>query len=173
MKIAFLVAMLLLVAASASGQVVQTKSLISAGGTHSASGTMTMSSNLGDVITGPSADGATEVWSGFWAPDPLSIVGVETPVLAVRNFIGWPTPNPARNTVQIEFGTRQPGTTEATVYDVQGRRVVQLGAPNAPGVYQLHWDLRDAVGRAVANGLYFLRLATPGQTQTRRLIIIR
>jgi hypothetical protein len=42
-----------------------------------------------------------------------------------------------------------------------------------PGAYNLTWDGRDDLGRAVAPGVYFIRMEAASQTATRKLIRLR
>ena len=40
----------------------------------------------------------------------------------------------------------------------------------APGNYRVHWDGRDDTGRAIAAGIYYMRLQTPTHHQTRVVV---
>ncbi len=43
----------------------------------------------------------------------------------------------------------------------------------APGKYPFEWDLRNANGERVGPGVYFLRLSTPRDVITRKILIER
>ena len=61
-----------------------------------------------------------------------------------------------------------------TVHDVQGRRVRGLLAEGLdPGRYSVYWNGRDEGGRAVASGVYFVRMEAGAVSQTRKLVKIR
>ncbi len=62
---------------------------------------------------------------------------------------------------------------ELHVFDVQGRRVrTLLDEPVAPGPVTVEWQGRDDAGRPLATGLYILRLAAVGKTESRRVLLV-
>ncbi len=82
-------------------------------------------------------------------------------------------PNPFNG--EIQLGVRVDGTTAATlwVFDLLGQRVRALGHV-APGpVTSRSWDATDDAGRAVASGVYLLRLQAGAETVYRRVLLIR
>jgi hypothetical protein len=68
-------------------------------------------------------------------------------------------PNPARGVTDVQFELAEAQALDVLVFDVAGRlaRDVQSGAM-APGSHDVPWDGRDASGRRVASGVYFLRV---------------
>jgi flagellar hook assembly protein FlgD len=59
------------------------------------------------------------------------------------------------------------------VHDLAGRKVRSLiSGVVAAGERDVTWDLRDAAGARVADGIYFLRLAVDGGTITRRVAVV-
>jgi hypothetical protein len=84
-----------------------------------------------------------------------------------------PLPNPARALARLAFSVPG-GVMRLEVLDIQGRRMRTLAAGAiAAGRYQHGWDLRDDAGRAVAPGLYLLRLEAAGNSLTRRLLVLQ
>jgi FlgD Ig-like domain/Putative serine esterase (DUF676) len=79
-------------------------------------------------------------------------------------------PHPFRGAAEITFRIPVLGRARVTIHDILGRtlRTLFSGDSGAEG-QQLHWDGRDAAGRAVPAGLYFVRLETAGGSITRRL----
>ena len=60
------------------------------------------------------------------------------------------------------------------VYDLTGRLCRTLTAgKQTPGCHDLVWNLRDNRGCQAASGIYFCRLETSSQTQTRKLVVQR
>lgn len=58
------------------------------------------------------------------------------------------------------------------VFDLQGRRVRRLADRRLPaGATVIGWDGRDDGGRRVRGGLYFVRLVTPQESHTARVVI--
>jgi hypothetical protein len=63
---------------------------------------------------------------------------------------------------------------ELTVLDLRGRFVRGWGGVVLPaGEHSVDWDLRDADGRALAPGRYFVRLAAGRVRLVRPVILIR
>jgi hypothetical protein len=66
------------------------------------------------------------------------------------------------------------GSADVAVYDVLGRRVRELARGTFEGRQQvIRWDGRDDSGRVVANGAYFLRLRSGGETHSLRIVVAR
>ena len=83
-------------------------------------------------------------------------------------------PNPFNPKTEIRFGLRHSGHASMTVFDVRGRKVVQLlSEPLEAGHHAVTWTGRDDHGRGVASGVYFVRLSS-GRTQlTQRMLLLR
>ena len=57
------------------------------------------------------------------------------------------------------------------VFNVLGQRVTRLvDRTLAAGRHDVRWDGRDAGGRTVANGIYYLRLTAEGLHQSRKVV---
>jgi flagellar hook assembly protein FlgD len=60
------------------------------------------------------------------------------------------------------------------VYDVLGRRIRTLvDERRRAGPHRTVWRGRNALGRKVASGVYFLRLRAGETTATRKVVIVR
>lgn len=166
---------LIMQARPTKADVTQTKTLISSGGVHSAAGSLTMSSNVGDVIAGHSTGGTSDVWHGFYAPAPQQVVGVDNePRITFISFLGRISPNPARVSAVIEFGNAVRQPVELSLYDVSGRRVRQLHSGDLhAGVFRTQWDLRSDAGQTVSAGVYFVRLSTRDFRGADRMVVVR
>ena len=82
-----------------------------------------------------------------------------------------PSTNPFRDATVLSFSLATAGTPELSVYGIDGRRVRTLAAgARAPGVYHVTWDGRDTRGRAMAPGVYYVRLAAGRRTFTTTLV---
>jgi hypothetical protein len=83
-------------------------------------------------------------------------------------------PNPFRGPTLIPFALPNDGRVEVTVYDAAGRRVRTLVSGHLPaGSHGARWDGRDAGGRPVAAGVYFVRLATDAGKRSRTVVRLR
>jgi hypothetical protein len=85
-----------------------------------------------------------------------------------------PSPNPAAGSVAVEYSvpaSRIGSRLQLTVFDVLGRRVrVLQDGPADAGRGSAQWDLRDASGRRVERGLYYVRLMVGGEKRIRAVI---
>jgi hypothetical protein len=91
-------------------------------------------------------------------------------------FLGSPAPSPSRGPVTLSFGVSSgaDGDFVLEVFDVTGRRVRKvLDGPLSPGRYRIGWAGDDASGRAVASGIYFVRMQGPGFARTEKVTIVR
>jgi alpha-tubulin suppressor-like RCC1 family protein len=109
-------------------------------------------------------------------PDPA---GVDDPVPQVasgteRLRILSVMPNPITSSAQVCFESREPGSVSLTAHDVGGRQVMTSALGSfEPGRHQVRWEARDAAGRKLTAGVYFLRLqdGAGGQSRTRVLLL--
>ena len=97
--------------------------------------------------------------------------GAGTP-LAFRTYPNYPNPfNPATT---IRFDLPERGRVTLSVYALDGSRVATLVDGELPaGRHAAVWTGRDERGARVASGLYFYRVQTPGQAETRRMMLIK
>jgi hypothetical protein len=59
------------------------------------------------------------------------------------------------------------------IYTVDGRRIAILARGHfEEGRHNLSWDRRDAGGRTLPQGIYFLRLDAGGHRQTRKIAVL-
>jgi hypothetical protein len=167
--------LLLLVTASASAQVVQTKSVASGGAGTSTFGMTAQTTIVGDVTVGSSADGSTLAWHGFLTPSSGIVTAVADRPGVTLDFIDRPSPNPTRAAMSIRFGVSDPRKKpRLEVYDLSGRRVAVLSPVAAEsGSFLASWNLRDARGARVGAGIYFIRLGSSSFTRTERIVVIR
>ena len=83
-------------------------------------------------------------------------------------------PNPTIDQSTLTFRLDGPGQTAVRVFDIQGRRVATLhDGFMTGGEHTAVWDLRDATGRRVPAGVYFLRVDSPFSRATEKVVVIR
>lgn len=169
-----LLAAWVLSAPDAPAAALQPRSVLSSGGSHAAGGIVSLSSNVGDVISGVTAPAPTVLWSGFYAPWPLDLVGVEPAHVATAPYLRRIMPDPARVQASIAFGQSEIGPLRLELFDLTGRRVRMLqDGPVAVGEHTRVWDLRSDGGSPVGAGIYFVRLTTKRSQLTQRMVVIR
>ena len=83
-------------------------------------------------------------------------------------------PNPFDAETSVRWDLSRATRVRVDVFDVAGRRVTTLLDSQRPsGLGEVRWHGRDDRGRAVAAGVYFVRVSALGQTQTRRAVVLR
>ncbi|TET21483.1 MAG: T9SS type A sorting domain-containing protein [Candidatus Stahlbacteria bacterium] len=98
----------------------------------------------------------------------------ELPALGFKLDLKEPAPNPFKLSTDIYYSLAHSGLVNLKVYDVSGRPVKTLSSGiKASGYYAITWDGRDDLGRAVAPGVYFIRMQAGNHTATRKLIRVR
>jgi len=85
-----------------------------------------------------------------------------------------PAPNPAREGTHLHLRLAVPSRTRLEIIDLGGRAVRRLldADPLAAGSHTLYWDGRDASGRKVAAGLYFVRLEGQAHSEVHKLTVL-
>lgn len=102
--------------------------------------------------------------------DSLSIDTVPSslPLMPSQFILHDPFPNPFNGSVQIQFDLPREGRVTAKVYNVLGEQIAQLANDTyAAGTHKIMWQ------SDVGSGIYFLRIETSRETQTRKLLLIR
>ncbi|MFN8178262.1 MAG: FlgD immunoglobulin-like domain containing protein [bacterium] len=83
-------------------------------------------------------------------------------------------PNPFTQSLTVRFALRSSGAARLEIFDPLGRRVRTLvDARLIAGPHSYTWNGRDGSGRAVAPGVYFVRLVRESAATTGRAILLR
>ena len=83
-------------------------------------------------------------------------------------------PNPFNSQTVVSYFLLEPGPVRLEVFALSGQRIAVLDhGLQLAGYHRLHWDGRDATGRAVASGTYLYRLVTSEVVLTRKLVLLR
>jgi hypothetical protein len=93
-------------------------------------------------------------------------------VTGIASLSNYPNPfNPA-TTVRYVLGSTQ--DVALAIFDVRGRlvRALEVG-PKSQGPHHAVWNGRDDRGESVASGVYYLRLASAGETMTRKIVLLK
>ena len=119
------------------------------------------------------AGNETLVWSENFGIFRSS-VGVGDPV--PEAFALMPaSPNPFRTRTAIRYATTEPGAVRLVVFDAAGREVRRLVDTHLDGgrYHEATWDGRDAAGRDLPQGIYYLSLRGQGLHETRKVVRLR
>lgn len=132
----------------------------------------------GQPAVGVSAGGTKKLCHGFWCFGGAQVLAVEEPGeldshLPTRFALGYPYPNPVRETVRFAIDLPRASRVDLCVLDVQGRLVRRIeAAVLTAGFHVAAWDGRDEAGGRSASGVYFARLRVEGVViGTRRLVV--
>ncbi len=107
---------------------------------------------------GPHDGAATEVAGGRVEP--------------VAALSAWPIPT--RGRVSLRYELTRMESLRFVVLDASGRRVREWAEhPRSSGAHHATWDGRDASGRCVANGVYFLALEGKRRREVARIVVVR
>lgn len=101
-------------------------------------------------------------------------VANEAPPVLTARALAPPYPTPFREQTTLRY-VHLPGASAAAVvvFDVLGRRLRTLPGPRVPGEHAVVWDGRDAAGRRVAAGVYFIGLRVDGRVAPVYPIVFR
>lgn len=115
------------------------------------------------------SDRAQAVWSGSVTTDvDDTVMLVGTPTLLAN------APNPFADQTALRFALPGPSNASLSVVDAAGRLVRRFEVSSATGGLQsVSWDGRDASGRSVGSGIYFVKLSAPGREESRPIVLAR
>jgi hypothetical protein len=83
-------------------------------------------------------------------------------------------PNPFNPTTQIAFTLPKAGRTTLSIFDLLGREVTTLINSMLPaGKYHAEWTGTDTRGNQVATGVYFYRLSSGTNVQTKKMLLLK
>ncbi len=101
--------------------------------------------------------------------------GTDTDTNADRDLALYPpVPSIGRGDAKFRFHVRSESRVSARIFDVRGRLVKSIAnAHFRAGNHEIHWDGAAATGRAVAPGIYFIRLETAYGSRTERFVRVR
>ncbi len=83
-------------------------------------------------------------------------------------------PNPFNPAVTIVFELDRVRHVNVSVFDAAGRLVrTLLDVPKPAGEHHVHWDARDRAGRALASGVYLVRVEAGSWSASRKLVLLK
>jgi hypothetical protein len=110
----------------------------------------------------------------YTTDDPLMAVSEPTAGVKVASRPLEVTPSPFRGLTTIRWQMSQAGNAELKVIDASGRVVRTIASGNREaGTYTVSWNGTDNAGKSLSRGVYFVRLAAPGQTVKVKTVLTR
>lgn len=97
-----------------------------------------------------------------------------TDLLPEKSALSQNYPNPFNAHTTISFNLPSAAIVDLSIYNIAGQKLITLqdGHMNA-GEHGIIWDGRSDNGSEVASGVYFYRLSTGDQTETRRMTFLK
>lgn len=85
-------------------------------------------------------------------------------------------PNPFNPETTIQFILSEPTEVDLAIYNIKGQKVVSLydnfeDRVNEP--ISVHWNGKDSFGRDTGSGIYFYQLKTTGNTQIKKMVLVK
>jgi hypothetical protein len=99
--------------------------------------------------------------------------GAETPGLPTTFRLDPVYPNPFNAGTMITYHLPREGVVHLEIRNLLGARVWGLERRQPAGDYSVRWGGRDARGRVLPAGVYFLRASADDRTLTRKLVLLR
>jgi len=104
-------------------------------------------------------------------------LGIEEVVSTNQDAFGLMcNPNPGRGNIIISFANFQSSEAKLTICNITGRvvRTFSLNQCNPNNSTEsVYWDGTDGLGCNLPAGVYFVRLTTPGQSYTKKAVLLR
>lgn len=121
----------------------------------------------GFVFAGTDGDG---VFRSRESTTSIEEINVQMPQ---KFFLRQNYPNPFNKQTTISMDVPlNAGGVEVTIFNIQGQKIITLlNAGLHSRHIELKWDGKDTWGRTVSPGIYFCRLRTGNQIQTRKLFL--
>lgn len=83
-------------------------------------------------------------------------------------------PNPFNQKVTIEFSLSTPSDVKLSIYDLAGRRIVQLiNGQIETGYHTAVWDGSSPDGNPLPSGIYWIRFTGPAGEKSVKLLLLR
>jgi hypothetical protein len=87
--------------------------------------------------------------------------------------LGRPHPTPARDVVSLSLSCASEGPANIAIFDGAGRVVRSLPSLPCGATRSVSWDGRDADGRIVPAGIYFVRAKAGSEMAARAVVLVR
>jgi hypothetical protein len=91
-------------------------------------------------------------------------IGIPDKIILDQNY-----PNPFNSTTTIRFNLSATADIELVIFDMLGRKLEELVSGRiVSGEYEVNWD-----ASVLPSGVYFVRLITERQVQTKKMVFLQ
>jgi hypothetical protein len=106
------------------------------------------------------ATGVEEIQGDLSKPDKFTLL---------QNY-----PNPFNPQTRIEFLLDKPSLVTVYIYNILGKKVKKILEERLKaGHYAIDWDGKDEKGNEVSSGIYFYRVQTGSEAQTKKMVLLK
>ena len=155
-----------MLAASAHGQVMLQKAVISSGGASSTNSTVQMGSTAGQPVVGVASNGQMIAHFGFWTPTAAAAAVHPQALTNDLSIETWP--NPATEVSKITVTLAGASDLNLRLYNVTGAEVRNIYSGAVDGSRSFDLDLSG-----LAAGSYIVAAKIPGRLVEKRITILR
>ena len=83
-------------------------------------------------------------------------------------------PNPFNPSTTLSYWLPETARVRLDIYNLKGQLVKTLiDSEMAAGLHSVVWNGKDSNNQAVASGVYFYRISSPNNTQTKRMLLMK
>jgi hypothetical protein len=83
-------------------------------------------------------------------------------------------PNPFNPSTTISYALNISSKVEVTIFNTLGQTVRTFVYPQqTPGIHEVVWDGRDSQGNDAATGVYFYRIDSEGNSDTKKMLLLK
>ena len=120
----------------------------------------------------PSMNTGAGVCAGVFAIEAATTDAGDTPALATALRQNYP--NPFNGHTTIVYSLERGGPVDIRIYDTAGRLIRILESGERPaGAHEVVWNGKDDAARAVASGVYFVRMSAGDYARSRKIVYLR
>ncbi len=117
------------------------------------------------------ADSTKEIWQGcMFKVTDLTNVDEQTSQNVAQQHIGL-APNPCTNSTKFDFDIPFGSSHRIGIYDVLGRKVIELSGIGASGQESVRWNRHDAQGVRVSAGVYIFVFSSDDLHESGKIVV--
>ncbi|MBI9031289.1 T9SS type A sorting domain-containing protein [bacterium] len=117
-----------------------------------------------------SSDGSEFIYSELM----ISVANNDEDIDSLPKVTSKIYPNPFNPETTISFNIPQPGKVNLSIYNIKGQLVkTLLDEETSAGTHSLVWNGKNERGKSVASGIYFSKIKTEADIQTKKMLLIK
>ncbi|HOZ01159.1 MAG TPA: T9SS type A sorting domain-containing protein [Candidatus Syntrophosphaera sp.] len=134
----------------------------------------TWGSNVNTPAYHPTPDGGETMFMELQIVFPIPVSNNDNTMPAVSTMLLQNFPNPFNPETTVSFDLPQAGPANLSIYNVKGQLVKTLANSSLGfGRHSYVWNGTDNSGSSVSSGMYFYRLTANGQTESRKMMLLK